>query len=175
MLGLPMHVTAAASAANLAAQDRFAERVATLLGGVEGRTIGVLGLAFKAGTDDIRDSPAIRLVGRLLAEGARVRAYDPAAGDHAAARLPDLEIVAEAAQVVTGADAVVIATEWPEFRDLPWAALAEHHRPVIIDGRRLLDAEMLRAAGYAVIQLGDGRDQPVGRAVPSLVSSRSVP
>jgi UDPglucose 6-dehydrogenase len=173
-LGLPMHVTAAASAANLAAQDRFAERVARALDGVEGRTIGILGLAFKAGTDDIRDSPAIRLVERLIAEGARVRAYDPAAAQHAAARSPGLEIVAEAAQVVAGADAVVIATEWPEFRDLPWAAWAVRQRPLIIDGRRLLDAEMLRAAGYAVIQLGDGRDQPVGGAVPSLVSSRSV-
>ena len=82
-LGLPMHVTAAASAANLSAQDRFADRVAEAVGGLPGRTIGLLGLAFKAGTDDIRDSPAVRLAGRLLEAGAAVRAYDPAAGANA--------------------------------------------------------------------------------------------
>src|SRR5204863_393965 len=81
--GLPMHVTTAASAANLAAQDRFAERVLAAVGGPTGRTIGLLGLAFKAGTDDIRDSPSVHLAARLLREGARVRAYDPAAGPNA--------------------------------------------------------------------------------------------
>ena len=171
-LGLPMHVTAAASAANLAAQDRFAERIGVALDGVDGRTIGVLGLAFKAGTDDIRDLPAIRLAERLLAEGARVRAYDPAAGQNASARLPGLDVVADPEQVVSGADAVVVATEWPEFRDLPWAAWGDRpDRPLIIDGRRLLDAEALRRAGYEVVQLGDGRDQSMA---PPVVA-RSAP
>jgi len=157
--GLPMHVTAAASAANLAAQDRFADRIARAIGGSAGRTIAVLGLAFKAGTDDIRDSPAIRLVERLLAEGAVVRAYDPAAGANAAARVASLQVVADPWLAVTGADAIVVATEWPAFRDLPWAdwAVADDPPP-IIDGRRLLDAASLRAMGYTVIQLGDGRD-----------------
>jgi UDPglucose 6-dehydrogenase len=156
--GLPMHVTKAASAANLAAQDRFAERVATAIGGASGRMVGMLGLAFKAGTDDTRDSPAVRLAEWLLARGATVRAFDPAAGSQAAARVPGLEVVDDPARAVIGADVVVIATEWPAFRDLPWAAWAHAGAPrLVIDGRRLLDAPSLRAAGYRVIQLGDGR------------------
>ena len=159
-LGLPMHVTAAASAANISAQDRFVERVADAVGGLPGRTIGVLGLAFKAGTDDIRDSPAVRLAGRLLEAGATVRAFDPAAGANAAAALPDLEVVDDAELVVRGADAVVIATEWPEFRVLPWERwVGEVERPILLDGRRLLDAGSLRSIGWTVIQLGDGRIQ----------------
>ena len=159
-LGLPMHVTTAASAANLAAQDRFAQRVAAAVGELPGRTIGILGLAFKAGTDDVRDSPAIRLAGRLIAAGATVQGYDPAAGANARASVPALRVVDEAASVMTGADAVVIATEWPEFRDLPWTAwAAASARPIIIDGRRILDAAALRAVGYTVVQLGDGRDR----------------
>jgi len=159
--GLPMHVTTAASAANRAAQDRFADRVLAAIGGPRGRTIGLLGLAFKAGTDDIRDSPATRLASRLLDEGARVRAYDPAAGPNALARIPALELVDDPGAAFDGADAIVIATEWPEFRDLPWAAwVGRPARPLVIDGRRLLDAETLRGAGYVIIQLGDGRGRP---------------
>jgi UDPglucose 6-dehydrogenase len=169
--GLPMHVTTAASAANLAAQDRFAERVMSAVGGPRGRTIGMLGLSFKAGTDDIRDSPAIRLAERLLAGGARVRAYDPAAGPNARARIPSLELADDAGAVFDGANAIVIATEWPEFRDLPWVAWAGRPaRPLVIDGRRVLDAESLRAAGYDVIQVGDGRLRP-GPPTPTLASS----
>jgi UDPglucose 6-dehydrogenase len=168
-LGLPMHVTTAASAANLAAQDRFAERVSAAIGGVSGRTIGLLGLAFKSGTDDIRDSPAVRLAERLLADGATVRGFDPAAGPAAAAKVPTLEVVDDASLAVIGADAVVVATEWPEFRDLPWSTWGGSvDRPLIIDGRRLLDADELRRAGFEVVQLGDGRVQPA-------VGARSVP
>jgi UDPglucose 6-dehydrogenase len=174
--GLPMFVTTAASAANLAAQDRFAQRVATALGGASGRTVGLLGLAFKAGTDDTRDSPAVRLAEWLLAQGATVRAFDPAAGPQAAARVPGLEVVDDPARAVVGADVVVIATEWPEFRDLPWAAWAHAGAPrLVIDGRRLLDAPSLRAAGYRVIQLGDGRraeaTEAVTAAAPALARS----
>ncbi len=155
-----MHVTAAASAANLSAQDRFADRVAEAVGGLPGRTIGLLGLAFKAGTDDIRDSPAVRLAGRLLEAGATVRAYDPAASANAGRSLPDLEVCDDPDLVVRDADAVVIATEWPEFRDLPWERWRDEvARPIVIDGRRLLDAGALRSLGWTVIQLGDGRER----------------
>jgi UDPglucose 6-dehydrogenase len=172
-LGLPMHVTTAASAANLAAQDRFADRVAAALGGLDGVTIAILGLAFKAGTDDIRDSPAIRLAEGLIAAGATVRGYDPAAGPNAAARVPALDVVDDPGRAIAGADAIIIATEWPEFRSLPWATWARSaHRPLIVDGRRMLNATDLRAAGYRVLQVGDGGDQP-GRSVPVLARSAS--
>ncbi len=160
-LGLPMHVTTAAAAANMAAQERFAERIASALGGPAGRTVGLLGLAFKAGTDDTRDSPALRLAGWLLDHGATVRAYDPAAGPQAAARLAGLDVTDSAEAAVLGSDVAVIGTEWPEFRDLPWASWIDSGAPhLIIDGRRLLDASALRAAGYRVLVLGDGRAEP---------------
>ncbi|MGH2473674.1 MAG: UDP-glucose dehydrogenase family protein [Candidatus Limnocylindrales bacterium] len=160
-LGLQMHVATAASDANLAAQRRFAERVAAALGGLPGRTIAQLGLAFKAGTDDVRDSPAVALAAAFLDGGATVRAYDPAAGPAAAALLPDLTVVDTVAAAVDGADVVVIATEWPEFQALPWADLmATMARPLLIDGRRLLDIDALRTIGFDARQLGDGRSRP---------------
>ena len=86
--GLEMHVTSAAHQANLAHQELFAERIDGIVGGVAGRSIGLLGLAFKAGTDDIRSSPAVRLAEWLIAHGAAVHAYDPAAAGHASRLLP---------------------------------------------------------------------------------------
>lgn len=166
-LGLPMHVAAAASDANLAAQQRFAARVAGALGGLPGRTIAQLGLAFKAGTDDTRDSPALALAAAFLDGGATVRAYDPAAGPAAAALLPDLIVTDTAATAIAGADVVVIATEWPAFRDLPWLQLkSTMTRPLLIDGRRLLDIEAIRAMGFEAQQLGDGRTRAMTAAEP---------
>ncbi len=137
---LPMHVTVAAAAANGAQQRRFADRIERILGGFAGRTIGLLGLAFKAGTDDVRESPALALAARLLDDGAFVRAFDPEASTNAVLQLPGLTTVASPEDAVRGADAVVIATEWPSFRDLDWAGLKPTmHAPVVVDGRRLLD------------------------------------
>ena len=90
--------------------------------------------------------------------------------------MPDLDVVDDPARAVIGADVVVIATEWREFRDLPWAAWAHAGAPhLIIDGRRLLDAPALRAAGYRVIQLGDGRPEPdvEPAGLPALAGSDS--
>lgn len=153
--GLPMDVTIAASSANAAYQARFAARVETALGGLAGRTIGLLGLAFKAGTDDVRDSPALALAARLIAGGAAVNAYDPQAGPNAARELSGLVIHASAREAVDGADAVVIGTEWPEFRDLDWQALRGRlARPLVLDGRRLLDAATMEGLGYRYEAVG---------------------
>jgi UDPglucose 6-dehydrogenase len=153
--GLSMDVTMAASSANAAQQARFAGRIETLLDGLEGRTIGLLGLAFKAGTDDVRESPAVALASRLIAGGAKVRAYDPQAGHNALLVLPELAVVASPAEALTGADAAVIATEWPEFRDLDWDALRDRLRqPLLVDGRRLLDGAAMEALGYRYEAVG---------------------
>jgi UDPglucose 6-dehydrogenase len=158
---LPMHVTVAAAAANGAQQRRFADRIARTMGGVAGRTVGVLGLAFKAGTDDVRESPALALVARLLEEGAEVRAYDPQAAPNAVLQLPGLVTVATPEAAVRGADAVVIATEWPSFRDLDWAGLKPTmSAPLVVDGRRLLDAEHMRSLGYRYVAVGTGSKEP---------------
>ncbi len=126
--GLEMHVTSAAHQANLAHQELFAERIDGIVGGVAGRSVGLLGLAFKAGTDDIRSSPAVRLAEWLIAHGAAVHAYDPAAAGHASRLLPDLIIHETAIEALAGAEVAVIATEWPEFRDLDWARPARRWR-----------------------------------------------
>jgi UDPglucose 6-dehydrogenase len=126
-----------------------------LVGGTRGKTIGILGLAFKAGTDDVRGSPALALASALLASGARVRAFDPEAGRHPLARLEGLELAATADEVFHDADAVVVATEWPEFRSLEFETLRSAMRfPLVVDGRRLLDASLLRSLGYRVATLG---------------------
>ena len=152
---LPMHVTVAAAAANGAQQHRFADRIGRILGGFAGRRIGLLGLAFKAETDDVRESPALALAARILAEGADVRAYDPEAAANARRQLPDLVTVGSAAEAIRGADAVVIATEWPCFVDLDWAGLKTTMRaPLVVDGRRLLDPDHMRSIGFRYIAVG---------------------
>jgi len=161
--GLEMHVTAAAHLANLAHQERFAERIEAILGGVKGRRIGLLGLAFKAGTDDIRSSPAVRLAGWLLEHGAEVHAYDPAAAGHAARTLPDLIVAGTSVEAVTGAEVAVIATEWPEFRDLDWAGVKDTMAtPVVIDGRRLLDPTTMRELGFRYERVGSPTSEAAG-------------
>jgi UDPglucose 6-dehydrogenase len=164
--GLMMHVTAAASSANAASQERFVARIASVLGGLAGRRVALLGLAFKAATDDVRDSPALGAAGRMTAGGAHVVAYDPQAMANAARVMPDLELAPSAEAAIRGADAIVIATEWPEFAALDWTALrGTVARPLIIDGRRLLVPEAIRAAGYRYLAIGslEPGTEPAGR------------
>jgi UDPglucose 6-dehydrogenase len=123
------------------------------LGSLSGKNVALLGVAFKAGTDDVREAPSIVLASRLLAEGAEVRAWDPVAD---ASKLPKgVEMTATIADAVRGADAAVIVTEWDELRDLPSAetrrAMAN---PLIVDGRNLLDPEETRRAGFAYEGIG---------------------
>ena len=153
--GLRMHVTQAASDANVAQQARFAARILAQLDGTEGRTVALLGLAFKAGTDDVRDSPAIGVARILLDQGVRVVGYDPEAADNAARELPGLAIAASPEAALAGADAVVITTEWPQFREIDWGAARQAlRRPIVIDGRRLLDRPTVEAAGLRYVAVG---------------------
>jgi UDPglucose 6-dehydrogenase len=160
---LPMHMVSAAANANASTQSRFARRIERSLGGVRGRRIALLGLAFKAGTDDVRESPALQLAERLLAGGADVRAYDPAATENARRELPELTTTKSAADALAGAELAVIATEWPEFRSLPWAELRGVMAvPRILDGRRLLDSDAIAAAGFAYETIGLRSTQALG-------------
>jgi UDPglucose 6-dehydrogenase len=169
--GLPMHVTSAATKANLAQQQLFAERVDETVGGVAGRSIALLGLAFKAGTDDIRYSPAVGLASWLLDHGATVHAYDPAAAQHAARALPGIVIHDSAMEALTEADAVVIATEWPEFKDLDWAgACSLMASALVIDGRRMLDPVAMRDLGFRYERVGSPSTDTVAQVHPSTVS-----
>ncbi len=153
--GLDMHVTSAAAEANQAHQRQFAERIAGMLDGVAGRRIALLGLAFKAGTDDIRSSPAVALARWLIEHHAILEAHDPAAGPRAARALPGLIVTSTAEEALDGAEAAIIATEWPDYRDLDWAAAREvMSATVVIDGRRLLDPARMRTLGYTYTRVG---------------------
>jgi UDPglucose 6-dehydrogenase len=122
---------------------------------LKGKTIGLLGLAFKPGTDDLRDAPALTLAQRLLELGAKVRAYDPHAAAHAARLLPSLILAPTVEQLAEDADALVLVTEWPEFRDLPYRRLARRMRyPLIVDGRNSLDREAVKRGGFEYMGIG---------------------
>jgi UDPglucose 6-dehydrogenase len=129
--------------------DRFYEKVRETLWVVREKQIGVLGLAFKANTDDVRFSPAIDLVRHLLAQGARIRAYDPEAMEKAKPLLPEVECTETPYDVAEGSEALVIATEWDEFRELDWDRIHKSMvRPLIIDGRNLLSPKDMKARGF---------------------------
>ena len=123
------------------------------LGPLRGKRIALLGLAFKPGTDDMREAPSLVLAGRLLSEGADVTAWDPVANGEA--HLHGVEIAKTALDALDGADAAVVVTEWPELRELDWAAAAERMRSaVIVDGRNLLDPDEMRSLGFTYEGIG---------------------
>ncbi len=130
-------------------KESMAGRVVQAMGGsAEGKRIGVLGLAFKPNTDDMRDAPSIPLVNALLQQGASVVGFDPAAMDHALPLMPGLERGESAESVAEGADALVIVTEWDEFRGLDLAELADRMRgKTLVDLRNVYDPEEARRAG----------------------------
>jgi UDPglucose 6-dehydrogenase len=125
-------------------------------GSLVGKEIALLGIAFKPDTDDIRDATSLVLAGRLHGEGAQVRAYDPVAGERAREVLVGTTMAASALEALDGADAAVLVTEWPEFRELDWAGEVKDRmaQPVVVDGRNFLDREALRAAGFTYEGIG---------------------
>ncbi len=151
--GRPAEVARAAQRANDMALASLAGKIESALGTLEGRTIAVLGLAFKAGTDDTRFSPAVALVRELLLRGAHVRAHDPIARVSEAG----LSQVADPYEAVHGADALVVATGWAEYRDLEPARLRHSMSGhVIMDAVGVLAMEPLRDAGFDVYGIGRG-------------------
>ena len=129
--------------------DRFIEKIRESLWVIKGKRVAVLGLAFKANTDDIRFSPAIDLVRQLVGEGACVRAYDPKAVEKAQGLLPEVEYSESAYDAAEDAEALLIATEWDEFRKLDWERIREvMARPLILDGRNLLLPKEMKTLGF---------------------------
>jgi UDPglucose 6-dehydrogenase len=125
------------------------------LGSLVGKKVALLGLAFKANTDDMREASSLVLSARLQADGAQVSAYDPVAEEEARKLMGGVEFADSALGAVQDADAAIIVTEWPEFRDLDWGAVAERmHGRLIIDGRNFLAREDVEAAGFAYEGIG---------------------
>jgi len=153
-------IVAAAIAANERQAERMVEKIRKAAGGRRGARIAILGLAFKPNTDDVRESPALRIIAGLKRRGLKVTAFDPVAVD-AASRLPvmrDVTIAADVYDAARGADAVVIVTEWNEFRNLNFAHLKQAmRRPVLCDLRNIYDPEEVEAAGLTYVGVGRGR------------------
>ena len=140
---------------NDAQMNRFVKKITDTLWVLKDKTIGVLGLAFKQNTDDVRMSPAIELCERLQKEGAKLRVHDPKGMDKARAILTDVEYVEDMNDVATGCDALVIATEWDEFKKLDLERVRkELTHPIMFDGRNLFDPAEMERLGFIYKSVG---------------------
>jgi UDPglucose 6-dehydrogenase len=148
-LGYPFPLLQEVERLNDEAVEAAAAKVEEALWNMEGKRIALLGLAFKPGTDDVRFSPALTLARRLLASGAQVVGCDPHAAGNAKEELPELTLASDAYEAASGAHAIVIATDWEEFRSLDLARLRGIMTyPLVVDGRNLLDPLEMAEAGF---------------------------
>lgn len=128
---------------------RAVDKLRDLLGPLENKTVGILGLAFKPNTDDMREAASVDIIQALLAEGATIKAYDPVATPVAKTMLNDVEYCRDAYQVAQDADAVIVVTDWNEFKQLDMLRVKSGMRsPIIVDGRNIYDGETLRKLGF---------------------------
>ncbi len=145
-------------------RDRFLRKVRSALWTLRGKHLGVLGLAFKGGTDDIRESPAVFLVQSLLQEGCKITAYDPAAMERTQEAMNSyLKYAGSAYEAASGADALLILTEWEEFANLDLNRLSRELKyPIVIDGRNLYDPDVMAAHGFTYYSVGRAACHPDG-------------
>ncbi len=157
--GVSLRVLSAVVAANQAQHERMVEKIRSVVGPLKGKTIAVLGLAFKPNTNDLRESPALSIINQLLKEGARVRAYDPAAMDDAKAVLTQgkVEYGQDAYDTARQSDAVVLVTEWNQFRNLDLERLKGLMRqPNFFDFRNVYEPERMTKLGFRYAGVGRG-------------------
>jgi UDPglucose 6-dehydrogenase len=175
--GMSFRIIEAVLAANEETKRRMADKVEQALGGsVAGRTLALLGLSFKPDTDDVRESPAIDVARELLARGARLRAFDPEAMEAARGELPEVTMAADAYDAADGADALVVLTEWNQFRKLELERLAGLlTRPLIVDLRNIYEPAKIVAAGFRYVSLGRAEAAPdTGTAGGEVVGGTAV-
>ncbi len=138
-------------------RERFLRKVRNVLWTLKGKRLGVLGLAFKGGTDDVRESPAVAVVKSLMDEGCKIQAYDPAATGNAREILGTqcIEYVASALDAAREADALLVLTDWEEFRFLDLAAVRKLlHYPIVIDGRNMFSPDAMAEHGFIYTSVG---------------------
>jgi UDPglucose 6-dehydrogenase len=153
--GYDFGVLEAVVAANYRQHMLMVEKIRNAMGGLRGKTVGLLGLSFKPNTDDIRESPAIAILKELRHRGALVRAYDPTSGAAAKNEIPDLDLRKDVDSVARGADALVIVTEWNQFRNLDLPKMKRLlKKPLLIDLRNIYQPERVRAAGLTYVGIG---------------------
>jgi UDPglucose 6-dehydrogenase len=128
-----------------------------MLGDLNGKTIGMLGLAFKENTDDIRESPSLAIAEMLKELGAKVRGYDPVAGEHVERSYPYIGLAQDAYELAKGCDALVVATPWNEFKSLDMSQICvEMKQPIMVDGRNLYDGKLMKSYGFQYRGVGRG-------------------
>jgi UDPglucose 6-dehydrogenase len=178
--GLSMPIVAAAREINFRQRERVIEKLLAELKILKGRTIGILGLAFKPNTDDVRDAPAIEIARKLLRRGCKVKAHDPVAMDRFRSEHGELGVICcdSVDQVAADCDALILATEWPLYRDLNWEELAGGMRSAImLDTRNALDRERLVRNGFRYVTIagleGSGDSSYRSIAEPDLMEASS--
>ena len=148
-------IVEAALRVNEAQKNSILDRIRRLVPQLEGKTIGILGLAFKPETDDIREAPSVKIIDDLVKAGAKVRAYDPAAMESARRLLTDVQYCDDEYDAARGSDALVVVTEWNQFRRLDMDRLKQVMRePNIIDLRNLYEPDTMRSAGFNYLAMG---------------------
>lgn len=154
--GTPMEIVAAVERVNSRQKTIMLPRMESMLGGFSGRKVAVWGVAFKPRTDDIREAPALFIIEGLLAKGASVSAYDPKAMDHAKTSLPNsVHWAKNAYEALEGADALLLATEWNEFREPDFGRMKSlMRRPLIFDGRNIFNPKTVKALGFEYVGVG---------------------
>jgi UDPglucose 6-dehydrogenase len=155
--GLPMQIVSAAREVNGRQRERVVEKLLGDLKILKGRTIGILGLAFKPNTDDLREAPAVSIAQKLLDRGCHVKAHDPVAMERFRNEYASFGVTLcdTPEQVARDSDAVVLATDWREYRDLPWAELGRTmRRPLLLDGRNFLSRAQMERAGFTYLSFG---------------------
>ena len=155
--GLGMAIVQASRMVNAQQRQWVVEKLRHILKILKGRRVGLLGLAFKPHTDDLRDAPALDIAQQLVERGVGVRVHDPVALARAQREWPKLEVqyCPAVETLAQDCDALVLVTDWPQYRDLPWEHLATRMRqPLLLDGRNFLDRERLRRAGFTYVGLG---------------------
>jgi UDPglucose 6-dehydrogenase len=159
--GCEMQIAHAAVRVNDRQKLAVVERIREAVGGLQGKTVGLLGLSFKPNTNDVREAPALLIAERLMAEGATVRAYDPAALEESTRLLPGLIPCHDAYDAATDADALVLVTEWNQFRNLDLARLKMALRqPLFIDLRNVYEPARVAAAGFRYLSIGRATREP---------------
>jgi UDPglucose 6-dehydrogenase len=164
-LGIDFSLLSEVEKINVQQKKRFVNKVRSALWNLRGKRLGVLGLAFKGDTDDIRESPAIEIVQLLLNEGCTIAAFDPAAIKRTEQVLPPrvgLRYAADAYDAAADADALLILTDWPEFAELDLRRINQSLRyPIVIDGRNLYDPGVMTDHGFTYLSVGRPAAYPV--------------
>ena len=160
-VGYQLEIASAAARVNAQQRQRMVEKIRGAVGGMKGKTLGLLGLSFKPNTNDLREAPALAIAQQLMKEGAVIRAYDPAALEEGSKLLPGLVACKDAYDAAEGSDALIIVTEWNQFRNLDFDRLKTAlRRPMLIDLRNVYDPARIAGFGFHYVSVGRPKREP---------------